>query len=169
MVYDDEYKWRSKISLDSPFKDDLFLRQQRQRNCLVRRNSIPEREIDEEDTETAELQVNLRKLTGHSRPSSLIEAADKDRRPADKSNSLQCGDVTAKDNFTIVEAVGEEEEDESGGQFKVEEEDEEVSEAFSGWTVAGEEEERGFPTASSGEGFTPASLRKGSSQGFFKE
>ena len=118
---------------------------------------------------TAELQVNLRKLTGHSRPSSLIEAADQDRRPADKSNSLQCGDVTAKDNFTIVEAVGEEEEDESGGQFKVEEEDEEVSEAFRGWTVAGEEEERGVPTASSGEGFTPASLRKGSSQGFFKE
>ncbi len=37
----------------------LLFRELRDRNSRVRRNSIPEREIDTEDTENAQLQVTL--------------------------------------------------------------------------------------------------------------
>lgn len=52
-------------SSDSGGSDDEFSRI-RQRSFNTRRGSMPEREIDEEDTETAELQVNLRKISGRS-------------------------------------------------------------------------------------------------------
>ena len=52
-------------SSESECTDDEFSRI-RKRNFNTRRGSMPEREIDEEDTETAELQVNLRKISGRS-------------------------------------------------------------------------------------------------------
>jgi len=51
----------------------------RQRSFNNRRGSMPEREIDEEDTETAELQVNLRKISGRSFiPSVKLDSVEKD-------------------------------------------------------------------------------------------
>jgi hypothetical protein len=128
-----------------PVINTCFFRQLRQRNCLVRRNSIPEREIDEDDAVTAELQVNLRKLssTASTRPSSYIEA-DKDRTSSNSNNN------TELDQLISSEAVHEDEEDEE--LLREEDEDEEVSEAFRG--CADEEKE-----ISSG-GLHPASFRK---------
>ncbi len=134
----------------------MVSRQQRRHNCLVRRNSIPEREIDEEDTVTAELQVNLRKHAAPApaptrskvapalptRPKALpevapalptasIKAAQSDPT---RSSLLESRDLVKEEelflaDFLIKEAVHEEEEEEGDPRA----EDEEVSEAFRGW------------------------------------
>jgi hypothetical protein len=129
-------------------------RQQRRHNCLVRRNSIPEREIDEDDTVTAELQVNLRKLAAPApaptRPKPLLEVAPAlptrpkplpETAPALPTSSVKAAqtDPTRSSlveeesflaDFLIKEAVHEEEEEEGGDPRA---EDEEVREAFRGW------------------------------------
>jgi len=65
-------------SSDTEVSDDELSRIRR-RNHNNRRGSMPEREIDEEDTETAELQVNLRKISGRSFiPSVKLKSIEKD-------------------------------------------------------------------------------------------
>jgi len=71
-------------SSESECSDDEFSRI-RKRNFNTRRGSMPEREIDEEDTETAELQVNLRKISGRSFiPGVKLDSDGKDENESPK-------------------------------------------------------------------------------------
>ncbi len=150
-------KHPSFLSSKSLYIVTLFVlsRQQRRHNCLVRRNSIPEREIDEEDTVTAELQVNLRKLAAPApaptRPKPLLEVAPAPTRPNPipevvpalhissikaaqtghtRSSLLQSRDLVKEEELFLADFLVKEEEEEDGDPRA---EDEEVSEAFRGW------------------------------------
>lgn len=84
---DDSSPPRDSPSLESSdTEDDLDsaeeFRDRRQRNS---RSSMPDREIDEGDTETAELQVNLRKISGRSFiPSLKLSSAERESDGEDR-------------------------------------------------------------------------------------
>ena len=96
----------------------------------MRRNSIPEREIDAEDTVTAELQVNLRKLSALLPPSSSSSRPTSLLLNEDRARGLLIAEAS-EDEVLLEDVLREEDEEE--GVLRTQAEDEEVREAFRGW------------------------------------